>query len=188
MSPPSLLVVGLGNPGPDYEHTRHNVGFRVADALAERLDVSYEHTDHALVGMGEHRNRKVGVAKPTTYMNRSGTAVASLLHRYDLPLDQLLVVVDDLHLPIGTLRLRPSGSSGGHNGLAHIAECLDSTDYPRLRVGIGNEFPDGQQVDYVLSPFTAQQQPLIREAIQDACDAVLTVVRDDLTTAMNQFN
>ncbi len=188
MAAPSLLVVGLGNPGPKYENTRHNIGFRVADALAERLRVSFEHSTHALVGWGSHQNRTVGIAKPTTYMNRSGTAVAELLRRHDLALDQLLVVVDDLHLRTGTIRLRPNGSSGGHNGLAHIAECLATTEYPRLRVGIGSDFPDGQQIDYVLSPFTAQQQPLIREGLADACDAILTVVRKDLTTAMNQFN
>lgn len=188
MADPSLLVVGLGNPGSKYQDTRHNVGFRVADALAERLHISLDSTTHALLGWGSHQNQKVGVAKPTTYMNRSGTAVVSLLRQYDVSLDQLLIVVDDLHLPIGTLRLRPGGSSGGHNGLAHVANCLETTDYPRLRVGIGNDFPDGQQVDYVLSPFTAQQQPLIQDAIEDACDAILTIVRENLETAMNQFN
>lgn len=188
MASPSLLVVGLGNPGPKYENTRHNIGFRVADALADRLGISFQHSTNAVLGWEDHQSQTVGVAKPTTYMNRSGTAVAGLLRRHDLALDQLLIVVDDLHLPTGTVRLRPDGSSGGHNGLAHIAECLDTTEYPRLRVGIGNDFPDGQQVNYVLSPFTAQQQPLIREGIADACDAILTVAREDLTTAMNQFN
>lgn len=188
MSGSSLLVVGLGNPGAKYEDTRHNAGFRVAEALAERLQVSFEHDSDALVGWGSYENQRVGIAKPLTYMNRSGDAVAALQRKHDLDLDQLLIVVDDLHLPIGTLRLRPEGSSGGHNGLAHIAQRLGTTEYPRLRVGIGSDFPDGGQVDYVLSPFTAQQQPLIREAIADACDAIFTVVRDDLTTAMNQFN
>lgn len=188
MAAPSLLVVGLGNPGSKYENTRHNVGFRVADALAERLSISFEHTSDVLVGWGSYQDRSIGIAKPTTYMNRSGTAVASLVRHHDLSLDRLLIVVDDLHLPTGALRLRPRGSSGGHNGLAHVAQCLDTTEYPRLRIGIGNDFPEGQQVEYVLSPFTAQQQPLVREAIMDACDAILTVVCKDITTAMNQFN
>lgn len=188
MSAPSLLIVGLGNPGPEYKDTRHNAGFRVVDALAERLRVSLEAMDQALVGQSSYENRDVVIAKPLTFMNRSGDAVVPLLNRFDLTPDRLLVVVDDLHLPLGTLRLRPSGSSGGHNGLAHIAQCLGTTEYPRLRIGIGNDVPGGQQAAYVLSPFTAEERPHIHEAIEDACDAVLTVVRDDLATAMNHFN
>jgi len=188
MSAPSLLVVGLGNPGSEYANTRHNVGFRVADALADRLRISFEHRHDALVGTGSHKNRSVAVAKPLTYMNRSGTAVATLCEHHDLAPDALLVVVDDLDLPVGTIRLRPKGSSGGHNGLQHIAERLDTTTFPRLRVGIGNDFRDGNQVDYVLSPFTEAQLAPVQDAIADAVEAVLTTVREDLDAAMNQFN
>lgn len=188
MPAPSLLVVGLGNPGAEYENTRHNVGFQVVDALAERLDVSFERHPDALVGRETHDGQKIGLVLPLTYVNRSGDAVVALREQYDGDLNRLLVVVDDLHLPVGTVRLRPGGSSGGHNGLAHIAQRLGTTEYPRLRVGIGSDFSNGQQVDYVLSPFTSEQEPLIREAIEEACDAILTVAHEGLEPAMNQFN
>jgi PTH1 family peptidyl-tRNA hydrolase len=183
-----LLVIGLGNPGAEYEGSRHNVGYQVVDALADRLGVSFEHQQNALVGWGTHEGDTVGLALPLTYMNRSGDAVVSLREQHDLGPNQLLIIVDDLHLPLGTLRLRPNGSSGGHNGLAHIARRLDTTEYPRLRVGIGNDFPEGEQVDYVLSPFSDGQKSTIRDAITEAGDAALTVAHDDLEAAMNQFN
>lgn len=188
MPAPSLLVIGLGNPGAEYEQTRHNVGYQVVGALADRLEVSFEHRSDALVGTATADGEEIALALPLTYMNRSGDAVAALQKQYDLDLKDVLVVVDDLHLPIGTLRLRPNGSSGGHNGLAHIEQRLGTSDYPRLRVGIGNEFPSGQQVDYVLSRFTAEQEPQIHQAIETAGDAILTVASHDLETAMNQFN
>ena len=188
MSASSLLVIGLGNPGAEYEDTRHNVGHQVVDALAERLGVSFDHQPNALVGWGNHDGAEIGLAVPLTYMNRSGDPVAALQGHYDLALDQLLIVVDDLHLPVGTIRLRPSGSSGGHNGLAHVAQRLGTTEFPRLRIGIGDEFPDGRQSDYVLSPFTDEQKSAARSALKDARDAVLTVAHADLDAAMNRFN
>jgi PTH1 family peptidyl-tRNA hydrolase len=188
MSPSSLLVVGLGNPGAEYEDTRHNVGHQVVDALAEQLEVSFDHQPDVLVGWGRHDDVEIGLAVPLTYMNRSGDPVAALREHYDLALDQLLIVVDDLHLPVGTIRLRPSGSSGGHNGLAHVAQRLGTTEFPRLRIGIGDEFPDGRQSDYVLSPFTDEQKSAARSALKDARDAVLTVAHADLDAAMNRFN
>jgi PTH1 family peptidyl-tRNA hydrolase len=189
MAAPSRLVVGLGNPGPDYADTRHNVGFRVVDALAERLRVdAFEREHGALVGWGQHKNRRLGLAKPLTFMNRSGDAVAPLCEHYDLAPADLIVVVDDLHLDVGTVRLRPSGSSGGHNGLQHVAQRLGTTTFPRLRVGIGSDFADGEQVDYVLAPFTASQEPAVEAAVADAVEAILTAVRADLDTAMNRFN
>ena len=188
MSAPALLAVGLGNPGAEYEDTRHNVGHRVVDALSERLDISLRHQADALVGWGRYDDQKLGLAVPLTYMNRSGDAVAGLCDHYDLSPDRLLIVVDDLHLPVGTIRLRPDGSSGGHNGLAHVAQRLGTTAFPRLRVGIGDDFPDGRQSDYVLSPFTEEQAPAAQSALKDAVEAVLTVVREDLDAAMNRFN
>ncbi|WP_103020165.1 aminoacyl-tRNA hydrolase [Salinibacter altiplanensis] len=185
---PSLLAIGLGNPGAKYEDTRHNVGHQVIDALSGRLDISLQHESDALVGWGRHADQKIGLAVPLTYMNRSGDAVAGLHDYYDLPLDRLLVIVDDLHLPVGTIRLRPAGSSGGHNGLAHVAQRLGTTEFSRLRIGIGDDFPDGRQSDYVLSPFTEEQHPAARSAREDAEDAVLTMARDDIDAAMNRFN
>ena len=188
MSSPSLLAIGLGNPGAEYEDTRHNVGHQVLEALADQLDVSFEHETNALVGWGRDDGTKVGLAVPLSYMNRSGGPVASLQEQYDLALDDLLIVVDDLHLPVGTIRLRPSGSSGGHNGLAHVAQRLGTTEFPRLRVGIGDDFPEGGQSDYVLSPFTDEQRPAAQSALEDAQDAILTAAHEDLDTAMNRFN
>ncbi|ABC45122.1 aminoacyl-tRNA hydrolase [Salinibacter ruber] len=188
MSTPSLLAIGLGNPGAEYEDTRHNVGHQVIDGLSGRLDISLQHQSDALVGWGRYVDQKIGLAVPLTYMNRSGDAVAGLRAHYDLPIDRLLVIVDDLHLPVGTIRLRPTGSSGGHNGLAHVAQRLGTTEFSRLRVGIGNDFPEGRQSDYVLSPFTDEQRPAARSAREDAEDAVLTMARDDIDAAMNRFN
>ncbi|WP_103029584.1 aminoacyl-tRNA hydrolase [Salinibacter altiplanensis] len=185
---PSLLAIGLGNPGAKYEDTRHNVGHQVIDALSGRLDISLQHESDALVGWGRHADQKIGLAVPLTYMNRSGDAVAGLQDYYDLPLDRLLVIVDDLHLPVGTIRLRPAGSSGGHNGLAHVAQRLGTTEFSRLRIGIGDDFPNGRQSDYVLSPFTEEQHPAARSAREDAEDAVLTMARNDIDAAMNRFN
>lgn len=187
-SSPSRLVVGLGNPGPKYEGTRHNVGFRAIDAVANALHVSFERAQHALVGVGEHKNRSIAVAKPLTYMNRSGEAVVALCDHFALSPSALIVIVDDIHLPVGTIRLRPKGSSGGHNGLQHVAERLGTTSFPRLRIGVGSDFADGEQVDYVLSPFTPEQTRDVETAIDDAVEAVLTTVREDFETAMNRFN
>lgn len=184
----SHLIVGLGNPGPEYEDTRHNVGFMVVDVLTQRLRVDLERDGRALVGWGDHRGHRVGLAKPLTYVNRSGDAVLPLLQQHDLEPSDLLVVVDDLNLDTGQLRLRPGGSSGGHNGLEHITQRLGTSAYPRLRIGIGNDYARGEQADYVLSPFTAQQHPVIEDALIDACNAVLTFVREDVDAAMNRYN
>ncbi len=189
MPSPTRLVAGLGNPGPQYEDTRHNVGYRVVEALADRLHVSSFTREHnAQVGWTQYKNRKVGLAKPFTYMNRSGKAVAPLCEYNNLSPSDLLVVVDDLNLPVGTIRLRPKGSSGGHNGLEHVAQRLGTTQFPRLRIGIGDDYARGEQADYVLSPFTPEQQPHVDAALEDAVESVLTVVREDIETAMNRFN
>jgi PTH1 family peptidyl-tRNA hydrolase len=182
------LIVGLGNPGDEYAGTRHNVGFMVVDALAERLRIDLEHGGQALVGWGRHKGYPVGLAKPLTYMNRSGDAVAPLVREHDLDASEVLVIVDDVHLPPGKLRMRPSGSSGGHNGVEHVTERLGTDGFPRLRIGIGDDYGRGQQADYVLSPFSAQQKPVIEDALISASNAVLTYVRDGVDAAMNRFN
>jgi PTH1 family peptidyl-tRNA hydrolase len=189
MPPSACLVVGLGNPGPKYQDTRHNVGYRVVDALADRLRISSFSREHdAQVAWTQYKNRKLGLAKPLTFMNRSGEAVAPLCDYNNLSPGDLIVVVDDLNLPVGTLRLRPKGSSGGHNGLENVANHLGTTDYPRMRVGIGDDFGRGEQSDYVLSPFTPEQQPDVEAAIDDAVEAILTTMREDLDAAMTRFN
>ena len=199
------LIVGLGNPGPDYVGTRHNAGFDVLDRLAQRLGVSLDPRtateaarslvaeaalppDDATEDATDEESTGVALAKPLTFMNRSGQAVTALLDRYGLTPDDLLVVYDDLALPVGSLRLRAKGSHGGHNGIRSLIEHLGSPEFPRLRVGVGNSFPPGGQVDFVLSPFDAAERPAVEAAFDAAADAALGVVRDGLTVAMNTHN
>lgn len=184
-----FLLVGLGNPGPEYAETRHNVGFMVIDALVDRLRAGPVRQDGAAErAETRYKGEDLVLAKPLTFMNRSGLAVKGLLDAYDLSPSSLLVIVDDVHLDVGQIRLRPGGSSGGHNGLAHIEEQLGTDQYPRLRIGIGSDYESGHQADYVLSPFSAQQQRAIDDALIDAANAGLTFVRDDLDAAMNRYN
>jgi PTH1 family peptidyl-tRNA hydrolase len=190
MASPDLLVVGLGNPGSSYANTRHNIGFRVVEALAERLGATLRPLDNlrARVGQAPHKSQVIALAEPLTYMNRSGGAVAALLDHFNLSTAELLVIVDDLHLDTGQLRLRPGGSSGGHNGLADIARALGTKKFPRLRIGVGKDYQHGEQADYVLSPFSAQQKPVIEEACIQACNAAFRVATDSLDAAMNRYN
>ena len=183
------LVVGLGNPGEAYAGTRHNAGFMLVDRLAGRLGaVVTDYRCKALTGAAHHQGAAVVLAKPTTYVNRSGDAVRSLLREEELEPGDLLVAVDDLNLDVGTIRLRRGGSSGGHNGLASVAEALGLPDYPRLRIGIGSGYERGGQADYVLAPFSAEQRSRVDEALDRARDAALTFVTDGIETAMNRFN
>ncbi|MEM1126413.1 MAG: aminoacyl-tRNA hydrolase [Bacteroidota bacterium] len=189
MSRSACLIVGLGNPGPEYAGTRHNIGFEVVQALADQLDVDFERDRaEALVAWGRWKGRDVGLAMPTTFMNRSGTAVKTLLRLHEVSVERLLVVYDDLNLPLGTIRLRPAGRAGGHNGIQDIIDRLGSAAYARLRVGIGNDFPRGHQVKYVLSAFAPDERPVADEAVEQATQAVLTFARDGITTAMNRHN
>lgn len=189
MAKSKRLIVGLGNPGPQYENTRHNIGFMVADAVAEFAGITYKHErGNVLLGWGRIRSYPVGVAKPLAFMNRSGSSVRNLLLRYRLELQDMLVVVDDINLPTGKLRLRARGSAGGHNGMQDIIDHLGSDDFPRLRIGIGSEFERGKQADYVLSPFAQDELPVVDEAIVRARDAVVTYVTEGIETAMNRFN
>ena len=183
------LIIGLGNPGPDYEETRHNIGFMVADAVADLGRITFEHErGDVLLGWGRIRSYPVGVAKPLVFMNRSGQSVRTLLQHHKLDMQEMLVVVDDINLPVGKLRLRKDGSAGGHNGVQDIIDRLGSDDFPRLRFGIGNDFDRGRQSDYVLSPFTAEERPIVDEGIVRARDAAAAFVTDGITTAMNRFN
>ncbi len=189
MPPAGRLIVGLGNPGSEYEGTRHNVGFEVIDRLSALTRIPVEDFgSNALSGSGSFRGRRIVLAKPTTYMNRSGTAVRSLLGKFGLNQDQFLVIVDDLNLPVGKIRLRTKGSDGGHNGLEDLIARLGTSDFARLRIGIGNEFGRGQQSDYVLSPFDRDQQEEIEAAYQKAIDATVLYVRNGLGQAMNIAN
>ncbi|GIV19693.1 MAG: peptidyl-tRNA hydrolase [Armatimonadota bacterium] len=185
---PEWVVLGLGNPGAEYAHTRHNIGFDVVDILASRHRIRLNlHRDHAHYGLGIIADHPVLLAKPMTYMNRSGEAARALLQRYPLEPARLLVIVDDVALPLGRIRIRPSGSDGGHNGLLSIIQYVGTQAFPRVRVGIGSP-PPGQMVEYVLSRFLPQEQPIIEEAVQRAADAVETVIAEGVQAAMNRFN
>ena len=187
------LVVGLGNPGPKYAQTRHNAGFDVVGRLADRLGVRLDaRVDDAEVALAETRGVRVALARPQTFMNRSGGPTVALLQRLGLAPDRLLVVYDDLALDVGTLRVRPKGGGGGHNGiqdvLDEVADVFGSVETPRLRVGVGNSFAPGRQVEFVLAPFDADEQAAAAAAFDHAVEAVLAVVHDGVSTAMNQFN
>lgn len=181
------LIVGLGNPGPRYAGTRHNAGFDVVDVLGARWRISLTAEKfHAWFGVGDFGGERVALLKPTTYMNRSGQAVLAAGQFYKLELTDLLVVVDDHALPLGKLRIRKSGSSGGHNGLEDIVTRLGSDAWCRLRVGIGE--PVGDMKDFVTSGYSESEKPVIAAAVQRAADAVECWVKDGPDQAMNRFN
>lgn len=183
------LIAGLGNPGREYRENRHNVGFMVLDRLAARLRLSFSRLESkALLTKGDHEGRRLLLAKPQTYMNLSGQSVGALLRYYKVPLEHLLVVFDDVDLPLGVLRLRPGGGSSGQKGMASIIERLGSQDFPRLRVGIGRPPGRMQAADYVLEDFSRQEAAILPEILDRAAEAVLTFTVEGLPAAMNRFN
>ena len=172
------LVVGLGNIGAEYAHTRHNLGFMVLDAWAQASNILFESERYGSVATTSYRGRKLYLLKPSTYMNLSGNAVRYWMQKLKLPLSNLIVICDDLNLPFGTVRMRRQGSDGGHNGLKNINECLGTEQYARIRIGIGNDFHPGEQIDYVLGGLSdAQEKEIektglrIRDGIQVFCTA-----------------
>jgi PTH1 family peptidyl-tRNA hydrolase len=183
------LIVGLGNPGPQYETTRHNIGWLVVDAFAKkfRIDVT-THEKNALTGTGRVAGGSVMVAKPLTYMNLSGEAVKLLVNAYLESTDDLIVVYDDIDLPVGKLRIRPNGSSGTHNGMRSIVSSLATERFPRLRFGVRGENYNERLRDYVLDDFGAEEQAVVSRGIERAVDALLLFARGDLRRAMNEFN
>ena len=186
---PPFLVVGLGNPGPEYVDTRHNAGFLAVDRLAERVGARLDvEAAGSLVGEGLWRGLRLVLAQPQTFMNRSGGAVEGLLRRSGLGASRLLLVYDDLALPVGQIRLRGKGSAGGHNGVQDVIDVLGSAEFPRLRIGVGDRFDRGRQVDYVLSPFDADEHEAIDAALDRAVEAALAVAHDGLVAAMNVHN
>jgi peptidyl-tRNA hydrolase, PTH1 family len=182
------LIVGLGNPGAEYERTRHNVGWRVVDAFAAKFRLAVtKHEKNALTGSGRVAGGSVMVAKPLTYMNLSGDAVRLLVNAYLESPEEMIVVYDDIDLPLGRLRIRPNGSAGTHNGMRSIVSTLATENFPRLRVGIGAS-DQGRLRDYVLDEFSPEDEPVVARAVERAVDALLLFVRGDLKRAMNQFN
>lgn len=182
------LVVGLGNIGAEYELTRHNIGFLVLDRLAEQKGAVFEPARYGDLALIKHKGRSIYLVKPSTYMNLSGKAVNYWLNQLKLPKEQLLVVVDDIALPFGKLRMRAKGSDAGHNGMKNIEQLTNGNNYPRLRFGIGDNFHPGQQVDYVLSRFSQEQIDALPQAIDGAIEMILAFCTIGINRTMNQFN
>lgn len=183
------LIVGLGNPGAAYAHTRHNVGFDVVDELARRIGADFRRSWRFPVETAEGTlgNERVLLVKARTFMNRSGEAVGPLVRKKGVKPTDVVVIVDDLDLPIGRLRLRKAGSSGGHNGLKSLIEHLGSDEFPRVRIGIGHS-AQRDTVEHVLGRFTPDEQPLVKEMMVRAADAVVAALEDGWDRAMSEFN
>lgn len=182
-----FLIVGLGNPGAEYEGTRHNTGYMVLDALAKASNIVFEDKRYGYVAEMSLRGRKLFLLKPTTYMNLSGNAVRYWLQKENIDQKRLLVVVDELALPLGTFRLKANGSNGGHNGLGHIQRLIGQ-QYARLRMGIGNEFQHGKQVDWVLGRYSDEEMQTPQPAIDTAVEVIKSFVLSGIDFTMNAFN
>ena len=182
------LIVGLGNIGSEYDGTRHNIGFAVLDALAEKNSLSFRHDRHAYVTELKHKGRTYVLVKPTTFMNLSGKAVQYWMQAEKIPLENVLVITDDIALPFGTIRIKGKGGAGGHNGLTNIEQTVNSQDYARLRFGVGNDFPKGRQVEYVLGQWSDEQKNLLPERLEKCGEAVKAFGTIGLGLTMTQFN
>lgn len=183
-----FLIVGLGNIGKEYEHTRHNIGFDVVDNLAKQLELSFELNRLAAFAKTTYKGKHLHLIKPTTYMNLSGKAIKYWMNELKIPIENIFVVVDELALPFGTLRVRGKGSDAGHNGLKSIQEELQTNAYPRLRFGIGNDFPKGKQVDFVLGKWKSEQQIVLQERIQTSVEIIKSFCIAGLSNTMNIYN
>ncbi len=182
------LIVGLGNIGSEYEGTRHNIGFRVLDALAKASNLVFEDKRYGAVTTLSIKGQQLVLLKPSTYMNLSGNAVRYWMNKENIPVERLLIVVDDLALPFGALRMKPGGSDAGHNGLKNIASVLGTQNYARLRFGIGSDFPRGGQVDYVLGQFTEENLKTMDERVAMAMEMIKSFCLAGIQITMNQFN
>lgn len=182
------LIAGLGNIGPEYENTRHNIGFKILDAFAEASNIIFGQERYGSIAQVKYKGRILILLKPSTFMNLSGKAVSYWLQKEKIPIGNLLVITDDLALPFGTLRLKKKGSDGGHNGLKNIQELLGTTNYPRLRFGIGDEFSKGQQVNYVLSNWDEEESKSLDERISKCCEIIQAFTTIGADRTMSSFN
>ncbi len=182
------LIVGLGNIGPEYEETRHNVGFKVVEELASSLEGTWKNVTLGSMAEVKHKGRILILLKPNTYMNLSGKSVQYWLQKEKIPLENLLVIVDEIQLDLGTIRLRGKGSDGGHNGLKDIQAQLNTTEYARLRVGVGRNFHPGQQVQYVLGKWNREEAAVLPEILKAGAEAIKTFVAIGLKRTMDQVN
>ena len=182
------LVVGLGNIGDEYAATRHNIGFRVLDAFAKASNAVFSTQRYCDVAQVRVKNKILVLLKPSTYMNLSGNAVVYWMQKENIPIENVFVIVDDLSLPVGAIRIRPKGSDAGHNGLKNIALMLKTENYTRLKFGIGNDFPRGMQVEYVLGTFSDEDNKIIEEKIPTAVEAIKAFCLSGLAFAMNHYS
>ena len=182
------LIVGLGNIGNEYDGTRHNIGFRVVDALAQAQGSTFQDKRYGFVCKTRVKNAELVLLKPSTYMNLSGNAVRYWMQQEKIAIENVLIIVDDLSLPVGTIRMKQNGSDAGHNGLKHIAQMLSTQNYNRLKFGIGNDFPRGGQVDFVLGKFSAEDNKVIDEKVSVACDAIKAFALSGMQFAMCHYN
>ena len=182
-----FLIVGLGNPGAEYHETRHNAGWMVLDSYAQKKGITFDDRRYGFVAETSLRGRKLFLLKPTTFMNLSGNAVRYWLNKENIDNSRLLVISDELALPVGTMRLKGKGSNGGHNGLGHIQQLIGQ-DYARLRMGIGNEFNRGGQIDWVLGRFTDEERELLNPCIDTACEVIESFVMQGVDRTMNLYN
>ncbi len=182
------LIVGLGNIGSEYQNTRHNIGFKILDAFAEASNISFTTERYGDVAHMRLKNKQLVLLKPSTYMNLSGNAVRYWKEKEGIETENILVLVDDIALPFGAIRIKPRGSDAGHNGLKNIAQMLGTDSYPRLRFGIGDNYPRGCQIDYVLGEFTAEERTTLPERIKIADEAIKEFVLAGIQNAMCSFN
>ncbi|MBQ0088160.1 MAG: aminoacyl-tRNA hydrolase [Prevotellaceae bacterium] len=182
------LITGLGNIGDEYDGTRHNIGFRIADELARRHEVIFSDKRYGFITEFSIKGQKIILLKPSTYMNASGNAVRYWVNQKKIDLERLLIVNDDIALPLGTIRMKPSGSEGGHNGLRSITSTLGTNQYARLRFGVGNEFARGSQIDWVLGKFDSTEEEYINTRVKIACDQIESFCLEGIQNAMNKYN
>ena len=183
------IIAGLGNPGPEYVNTRHNVGFEAIDELGDRFNISVTGFErHALVGKGRIGSERVILMKPQTYMNLSGVAIRAMVGYYDCGIEDLIVISDDTALDPGRIRVRPKGSAGGHNGLKSIINELGTEEFTRVRIGVGEKPKDWDMADWVLGHFTAEVRPEADEGVKRACDAAECLMSEPVDSVMNRFN
>ena len=182
------LIVGLGNIGNDYKDTRHNIGFKVLDTMAQESNISFSDKRYGAVAKTKYKGRDLTLLKPSTFMNLSGNAVNYWIKKENIPIENTLIIVDDIALPTGSLRLKPKGSDGGHNGLANITEVLGTNGYARLRFGIGASFYKGGQIDYVLGTWTEEETKIIEERIPKAIEIIKSFAFTRLELTMTAFN
>ncbi len=183
-----FLVVGLGNIGDEYAETRHNIGFKILDALAKKEEFTFETVKLGDVGTFKVKGRSVLCLKPSTYMNRSGKALKYWMDKENIPLENVLVITDDINLPFGTIRIKTKGSDGGHNGLKDIQLFLQGNQYNRFRFGVGADFGAGRQVEYVLGQWNEEEKEAMKERLTKSTEVVTSFVLSGITRTMNQFN